>query len=59
MGFGILSSVRMRVLFAISIVAFVALLWATVAIVQHIRGARRRHRLNRLAESATDIPNRP
>jgi hypothetical protein len=31
----------MRVLFAISILAFAALLWASIAIVQHVRRARR------------------
>jgi len=34
----------MRILFVISILAFIALLWATVAIVQHVRRQRRRQR---------------
>lgn len=34
----------MRVLFAILVVAFAGLLWATIAIAQHIRRARRRKR---------------
>ena len=32
----------MRVLVCISILAFVALLWATIAIVRHVRQSRRR-----------------
>jgi len=34
----------MSVLLAISILAFLALLWATIAIVLHVRRARRRER---------------
>jgi len=34
----------MRILFAISILAFIALLWASIAIVQHVRRQRRRRR---------------
>jgi hypothetical protein len=41
----------MRVLFCISILALVALLWATFAIARHVRQARRSHR--RLQQDAT------
>jgi hypothetical protein len=34
----------MRILFAISLVALAALLWASVSIAQHIYRSRRRHR---------------
>jgi hypothetical protein len=34
----------MRVLFSISILALIALLWASIAIVRHVRQARRQHR---------------
>ena len=44
-GFAILRVVRMRVLFGISILALIALLWASLAIARHIHQARlRRHR---------------
>jgi hypothetical protein len=43
--FAILRVVRMRVLFSISILALIALLWASIAIARHIHQARlRRHR---------------
>jgi hypothetical protein len=42
--FGILSSGPMRILFAISLLALAALLWASVSIAQHIYRSRRRHR---------------
>lgn len=42
----------MRILFVISVVAFVALLWASIAMAQHIRRSRRRGRL-------ADTPDAP
>jgi hypothetical protein len=51
----------MRVLFAISILAFAALLWASIAIVRHVRRARRQ-RVELLrstsSNSSTTSPNR-
>ena len=44
----------MRILFAISVVAFVALLWASLSTAQHIRRARRRRRLASSAEPASE-----
>jgi hypothetical protein len=41
----------MRVLFCISILALVALLWASFAMARHVRQARRSHR--RLQQDAT------
>jgi hypothetical protein len=41
----------MRVLFCISILALVALLWASFAMARHVRQARRSHR--RLQQEAT------
>jgi hypothetical protein len=45
----------MRVLFAISLVALIALLWASVSIATHIRRARRRRR-ELLVARTTDPP---
>jgi hypothetical protein len=43
--FAILSEACMRILFLISVVAFAALVWASISIAQHIRRARRRRKL--------------
>jgi hypothetical protein len=44
----------MRILLAITILALVALLWATVSIAQHIRTARRRRKA--LQDASHDVP---
>jgi hypothetical protein len=48
----------MHVLFAISVLALVALLWASAAIVRHVRRSRSRRRrlLANSAESSTHVP---
>jgi hypothetical protein len=46
----------MRILLAITILALVALLWATVSIAQHVRVARRRRRA--LQAGSDDVPRR-
>ena len=43
----------MRIMFAISVVAFVALLWAFISTAQHIRRARRRRKLASSSDFAT------
>jgi hypothetical protein len=48
----------MRVLVAISILAFLALLWASIAIFQHIRRAQRRRRRS-LESSDTNLSPTP
>ncbi len=46
----------MRVLLVLSILAFIALLWAGIAILQHIYIARRRYRALNAAKSAANRP---
>jgi hypothetical protein len=52
--FAILSEVLMRVLFAISVIAFAALVWASLSIAQHIRRASRRRKLAVDAENLAE-----
>ena len=52
--FAILTEASMRILFAISVVAFVALLWAFFSTAQHIRRARRRRKLAASARLAAE-----
>jgi hypothetical protein len=52
----------MRVLFAISVVALAALLWASIAIVQHVnkvRQTRKLHRSKLATKSQQDLANQP
>jgi heme exporter protein D len=49
----------MRVLFLISILALIALLWASVAIARHVQQARRRHHRESPTEAATELKGRP
>lgn len=57
--FAILSQAPMRILFAISLVAFVALLWASISAAQHIRRARRRRNLAQVFDPAVINSNAP
>ncbi len=49
----------MRVLFFISMLALVALLWASVAIARHVQQARRLHHREPQNEPVTDVKGRP
>ena len=49
----------MRVLFGISIMAFLALLWASIAIAQHVRQARRRPPRESQRDTTTDSRDKP
>jgi predicted histidine transporter YuiF (NhaC family) len=53
--FAILSLVRMRVLFIISIAALAALLWASISIMQHIRRAHQKNREGKQKTQAEDL----
>lgn len=57
--FAILKVVRMRVLFSISILALIALLWASIAIVRHVYQARRHHQRELQNEATTESKDRP
>ena len=56
--FAILEDVRMRVLFGISILALIALLWASIAIARHVYQARQRHQRELQHEAAADSDGR-
>ena len=49
----------MRVLFLISILALIALLWASIAIARHVQQARRRRDRDSPTEPATELKGRP
>jgi heme exporter protein D len=49
----------MRVLFCISILALVALLWASIAIARHVRQARRRQDRELQQDATTESKGRP
>lgn len=49
----------MRVLFAISILAFAALLWACIAIVQHVRKVRTARQLHRNKLASNGLAKQP
>ena len=56
--FAILEDVRMRVLFGISILALIALLWASIAIVRHVYQARQRHQRELQDDAAAESDGR-
>ena len=49
----------MRILFAISILALAALLWASVATARHVRRVRREHRRRRSVQAERSLNNSP
>jgi heme exporter protein D len=49
----------MRVLFCISILAMIALLWASIAIARHIQQARQRHHRELQSEAAMKSKGHP
>jgi hypothetical protein len=49
----------MRVLFSISILALVALLWASIAIARHVRQARRRPNRELQQDVSTKLKGKP
>jgi hypothetical protein len=49
----------MRVLFSISTLALIALLWASIAIARHVQQARRRHHRELQSEAAAELKGRP
>ena len=51
--------VRMRVLFAISILAFATLLWACIAMLQHVRKVRTARQLHRKKMASNDLAKQP
>lgn len=56
--FAILEEVRMRVLFGISILALIALLWASMAIARHVYQARQRHQRELQNEAVAESDGR-
>lgn len=49
----------MRVLFSISILALIALLWATVAMVRHVQQTRRRQQRELQGDGSSQPKGRP
>lgn len=49
----------MRVLFAISILAFATLLWACIAMLQHVRKVRTARQLHRKKMASNDLAKQP